>query len=130
MTTTDNVGGLPELPEPVGAIRDGANIVGMTGKYVRLNVSGTRLPRGEFPIYTAEQMRAYGELCRAAPAGSGEVMDAIESLAWAEEYFEQRADAEFSPDVAPPHGNEEMVLLVKIQEAAALLRKLQQGDKP
>lgn len=65
-----------------------------------------------------------------APAGSGEVMDAIESLAWAEEYFEQRADAEFSPDVATPHGNEEMVLLVKIQEVAALLRKLQQGDRP
>lgn len=49
MTNPDNVGGLPELPEP---IRMGLN---------------DAIPFGGY--YTADQMRAYGELCRAAPAG-------------------------------------------------------------
>lgn len=115
MTNPDNVGGLPELPEPVGAIRDGANIVGMTGKYVRLNVSGTRLPRGEFPIYTAEQMRAYGELCRAAPAGSGEVSRL------------ELAKMELAVTAALFNYEQGDTVSEWLKNTAALLRKLQQG---
>jgi hypothetical protein len=51
MTNPDNVGGLPELPPPW-------SLVGMDE---------------DFPVFSAAQMRAYGELCRAAPAGGAPI---------------------------------------------------------
>lgn len=45
--------------------------------------------------------------------------DLAETLRDAEEYFDQRADAEYLPDQAAPVGNEEMSLLVDIRAAIA-----------
>ena len=42
--------------------------------------------------------------------------DAIDILITCEEYFEQRADAEYFTDSPHPHPNEEMRLLVAIRE--------------
>lgn len=38
-----------------------------------------------------------------------------------EEYFDQRADAEYFPDSASPVPNEEMQLLVKIRDLLAMI---------
>lgn len=54
MTNPDNVGGLPELPEPAAFMK---------------RPSAQNSYNREEPYFTASQMRAYGELCRAAPAG-------------------------------------------------------------
>lgn len=78
MTNPDNVGGLPELPEPVMTAYTKKDGVTPFWKYDGMPMAheGRREDSGTnkaIHLYTADQMRAYGELCRAAPAGSGEV---------------------------------------------------------
>ena len=48
-----------------------------------------------------------------------EVMDLLDEL---DEYFDDRADAEYFPDRAEPVGNEEMRLLVKVRSIAEKLK--------
>ena len=47
----------------------------------------------------------------------------IETLEACEEYFEQRADAEYFTDSPGAVGNEEMHLLVQVQDALRSARK-------
>lgn len=54
MTNPDNVGGLPELPEPYQTVT------------IINHDASTRRTCG---LHTDDSMRAYGELCRASPAG-------------------------------------------------------------
>lgn len=123
MTNPDNVGWLPEFV----AVGEFVGYGRVTGEpHVRMS-SGLR---PGVRLFTEDQMRAYGELCRAAPAGSGEV----EEYDWdaAHEALESIDDyARMDVGVAP-HGPYTVLrdLLTKAkgwQEAAALLRKLQQG---
>jgi hypothetical protein len=64
VTNPDNVGGLPELPEPVIEVR--YHTTANAEHVIREDVSADA-------YYTADQMRAYGELSRAAPAGGDDV---------------------------------------------------------
>jgi hypothetical protein len=45
--------------------------------------------------------------------------DLIEALQECEEYFDQRADAEYFTDSASPHPNKEMTLLTLVRDAIA-----------
>lgn len=46
----------------------------------------------------------------------------VESLEACEDYFDQRADAEYFTDSAMPKGNEEMLLLVAVRAALKLAK--------
>lgn len=56
------------------------------------------------------QHEANARLIAAAP-------ELIDVLRECEEYFDQRADAEYFPDSAAPHPNEEMKLLTLVRDA-------------
>lgn len=55
--------------------------------------------------------------------------DLIELLHDCEEYFDQRADAEYFADSAIPHANEEMRLLTRIREELVRIDILAQERK-
>lgn len=72
-----DAGGLPELPKEAAGYMRGCNI---------------DLQEGDL-LFTADQMRAYGELCRAAPAGGdAEVVRLRQLLAASEEQFRAVSD--------------------------------------
>jgi hypothetical protein len=53
----------------------------------------------------------------------------IEALEECHEYFDGRADAEYTTDSASPTGNEEMRLLVQVNDALALARMIDHAPK-
>lgn len=77
-TDTNGAGGLPELPEPFAFINktNGFSYAGNSTFFqwcLDLQRSGQNAwPEDATFLYTAEQARAYGDLCRATREGDGE----------------------------------------------------------
>lgn len=78
----------------------------------------------DFVRWRPEQAKAYADLIGAAPETEAErdrlkVVNEglVKALEEAEEYFDQRADAEYLPDHAAPVGNKEMDLLTLVRAA-------------
>lgn len=67
-----------------------------------------------------KQLRQKNKQLRAA------LTKAAAALAEADEYFDQRADAEYFTDSAAPVGNEEMRILTEIRDALAACSGQQQ----
>ena len=64
---------------------------------------------------------------RAPPIWLADVREALEEV---EDYFDQRADAEYLPGQAAPVGNEEMRMLCIVREALAVLPVATIDDLP
>lgn len=143
-----DAGGLPELPAPDFMLRWDS----MRAAYYvsRPNIGNT-------DVYTADQMRAYGELCRAAPAGgesfvtfeNGHMKLDVNAFLKSPEGLAQLKSIRAASEHFAPAGSGEVedTLLARLdgraayfenvgrdpksaalfREAAALLRKLQQG---
>jgi hypothetical protein len=121
VTNPDNVGGLPEFV----AVGEFVGYGRVTGEpHVRMS-SGLR---PGVRLFTEDQMRAYGELCRAAPAGSGEVHPIPQELFDRAHRLRELAAAnrlnECLPTIETMCGKNAGDA---IRDAAAILRKLQQG---
>lgn len=109
MTNPDNVGGLPELPEPVMTAYTKADGVTPFWKYDGMVMAheGRHVGVGgnkSIHLFDADQMRAYGELCRAAPAG-GDVPDA-------------RDEQEYDDELCFPEHEVEAMKLEAAQDSA------------
>lgn len=80
MTDTPRNDGLPELPHSFARICDDGYWVARTPDTARFHIHDTRDGSAAQDVYSADQMRAYGEACRRASPSVGGVSEIVAEL--------------------------------------------------
>ena len=93
----------PDRPREIG-ISKGHDVAAESGENIAIVLLTSDI--------TSAEVTANARLIAAAPR-------LLEALQEAEEYFDQRADAEYFPSAAAPIGNAEMTILVGVRAAIA-----------